>query len=534
MRLFYTECETSYGLDLINAINQGEQGPRVVWSGSQFKTWSRNDLKKKPSFDSIDVLDTKLLYKRATLHSNFEKYFEKIDQDVIEFFTNIELDFYTLTDRTNYVPVTFRERKRFFRDLIRFWIGFLKAEKIEGVYFPYAPHVPHELVLYQAARYLGLKCFYFSHTAINNWSLIRTNFQEIDFVPTDYLEQRTVEQIKSEIPENLLNDLYADSIVTNAVIKDNDSFNKQDINVKKIAFSTSVETYKRTLKSQVRAKLGTFYHSLLKRKASKFYLPMAMDEKSNLSYWNKAGKKHDLFAADLKSFHDDHAKTIDLTKPFIYFAMHLQPEQTTQPEAGIFEDHLLVLETLVNALPDDLYIYIKENPRQYDTSINRVSAQHFRDKTDLEEFLKSHKRVKLVPQTVKTKDLIKKAFVCVTQTGTVGWESLMEGKPCITFGLPWYSGCTSCFNVKNTHDVKKALALIPAQTKDIVEKNILKFIHYYQGIFFIGSLSDRTNVAYNTVRYELLIKEHSQKITNLFIRQKIYNTMQIVPQSLTY
>ena len=66
-----------------------------------------------------------------------------------------------------------------------------------------------------------------------------------------------------------------------------------------------------------------------------------MDDRSSLPTWNKALRQHKKHAAELKADYESHAKDVDLQQPYVYFPMHLQPEMTTQPEAGIDEEHLV-------------------------------------------------------------------------------------------------------------------------------------------------------------------------------------------------
>ena len=200
--------------------------------------------------------------------------------------------------------------------------------------------------------------------------------------------------------------------------------------------------------------------------------------------------------------------------------MHLQPEMTTQPEAGIFEDHYLVLEQIIQALPKGWKIYMKENPRQYDVTINKISAMNFRDVSDLQNLIKASPQVEFVKQSIKTPDIIKNAKAVVTQTGTVGWECLTSGKPIISVAKPWYSGCASCYKVRSVEELKVAIDKVVKATKDEVTADLMRFLHFYQDKLFVGSLADDSNVAYNTRPYEALIKGHASAIAEFFDNNK--------------
>ena len=135
------------------------------------------------------------------------------------------------------------------------------------------------------------------------------------------------------------------------------------------------------------------------------------------------------------------------------------------------EDQQVALEMLLEALPKGWKVFVKENPRQFDHTLNTISGSLFRDKNDINKFTQD-KRVILLPQNIKSEDLITNAQITVTLTGTAGWESLNLGKPCITFGSPWYSPCRSCFIVETVNDIKKALSI--SKKKNEVKTDVLK------------------------------------------------------------
>lgn len=515
MRVFFVESKNPYTLDLIEGLSHTEC--RVTHAGSHDIAADEESLRRKMGCKNIQLVDAVALYKRDTLKSCYNSYFLPVDLQILQFFEVIERDFYILTDRSNHQPISFRQRKLYFRDLIRFWLGYLKKERIDAVYCPYAPHVGWELVLMQACRYLDVPFVYFSHTAINNRSLLRESYADIEVVPEGYLKGLSINEIKAQINPDLIKDFEEESLVTVAIKAENDAFNKQDVNTDQNLLSLIQQRAQNqiTIILHLKRMLGRAYYSVFGRTKRRFYLPLAMDNESSLASWSRALRRHKKVAEELKAFYESHAGGIDLSEPYIYFPMHLQPEMTTQPEAGVFEDHYFVLEHILACLPEGWKVYVKENPRQYDVTINAVSAVNFRDRKDIEDLMRSPK-VCLVPQSVRTTDLISHARIVVTQTGTVGWECLTSGKPCVTFGRPWYSGCHSCFKVSHIEDLKMALEKARNHPAGQVEADLIRFLHFYQNRFFIGSLSDPTNVAYNTRPYNELIEGHINALVFFF------------------
>ncbi|GEM_PF-3129835 len=514
MRIFFAESQNDYNIDLIEGLCRA--GCAVTHASAHAAEKDAALLKQRPGCGDIKFIDGIALHRRKKLKEKYGHYFVPVDADILAAFADIERDFYILTDRANHVPVSFRERKLFFRDLIRFWLGYLKEEEIEGVYYPCGPHTGSELVLMQACRYLGLPFVYLAHTAINNRSLLRSGYNEIPAVPEGYLKGLSADEVRAQTDTGLIRDYEEESIVTQAIKAENDAFHKQKVNTDP-ALAAQIQQARTQVSPALYVKraLGQLLN-IFQRHRDHFYLPLAMDGRSSPAAWSSALRRHKKAAAELKAFYEQHAKPLDPTQPYVYFPMHLQPELTTQPEAGIFEDHYLVLEHILAALPEGWKVYVKENPRQFDTTINAVSAMNFRDRQDLQDMLEASPLVHFVPQSVRTPDLIANAQAVVTQTGTAGWECLTSGKACITFGRPWYSGCRSCFKVSTVEELRAAFAKVPLLTAEQVRGDVMRLLHYYQDRFFIGTLSDPTNIAYNSRPYKDLLAGHIQALADFF------------------
>ncbi len=121
-------------------------------------------------------------------------------------------------------------------------------------------------------------------------------------------------------------------------------------------------------------------------------------------------------------------RQIDLSRPYVYFPLHFQPELTIDVFGDEFADQLSAVEALRRILPEEVHIYVKENPKQ---------TMYAREETFF-------RRLSAIPDTtyvnleVDTYALIRNSLAVATVVGTAGWEALQMGKPVITFGYAWY------------------------------------------------------------------------------------------------
>lgn len=127
---------------------------------------------------------------------------------------------------------------------------------------------------------------------------------------------------------------------------------------------------------------------------------------------------------------------IDLSNKYVYFAMHLQPEKTTSSWGGEYNDQLLAIERLSVMIPNDWFIYVKENPKQ----------RFFMRGKWFYKRLSMIKNVVVVPNETNTYTLLKNCQFASTITGTVGWEAIKGGKNVLVFGWGvWYKTLPGVF-----------------------------------------------------------------------------------------
>jgi hypothetical protein len=128
---------------------------------------------------------------------------------------------------------------------------------------------------------------------------------------------------------------------------------------------------------------------------------------------------------------------------YVYFALHLQPEQTTSGLESIYCDQLLAIESISSILPVGWRIIVKENPLQ--THFMRGDWFYCR--------LLSIPNVYYVSSQVDSNCLCSSARLVATIGGTVGFEAICVGKPALIFGPVWYQSLPGVFIWENTIDV---------------------------------------------------------------------------------
>ncbi len=137
-------------------------------------------------------------------------------------------------------------------------------------------------------------------------------------------------------------------------------------------------------------------------------------------------------------------QTPDLERPFVYFALQLQPEMTTSALGGPFKDQALAIEALARLLPPEVRILVKENPKQGAYMRGPMFFHRLQRIPNL-EFMPSH---------ASTHALTAKALYVASISGTVGWEAVRKGKPALVFGHTWYTSLPGVhsWHPELTHD----------------------------------------------------------------------------------
>jgi hypothetical protein len=181
--------------------------------------------------------------------------------------------------------------------------------------------------------------------------------------------------------------------------------------------------------------------------------------------------------------------------------LHKQPEKTTLPLGGIFDDTLLMAEIISASVPDDWVIYVKENVLQWAKS--NIYSEIFRFK-DFYKKLSRLKNVRFIPAETSAFELTRKSQAVATITGTPGWEAVLREKPVLMFGHRWYQYCDGVLRITDVDSCQGAILKIkngykPDKQRVLnylvsLDRNSIRAKDYNANVFTESGVSYEENV----------------------------------------
>lgn len=166
---------------------------------------------------------------------------------------------------------------------------------------------------------------------------------------------------------------------------------------------------------------------------------------------------------ELNRFYESIAEYPVEGERYIYFALHYQPEASSNPLGGReYADQMFPIHLLARSVPDDMKIYVKVHPEQLAPLRSR---EYYED-------IKRIPNVRLIKSECSTYDLIQNAFAVSSLTGTVCWEAQFFGIPAILFGYSHKNLAPLSYHVRTYEDCQQAIDKITKKEKKATSKDM--------------------------------------------------------------
>lgn len=395
----------------------------------------------------IEIVDFKLdRYIDENVDINTQ---ENFDVEILTSLKETESYVMTMFERSYNFYNSYVEKRALYIKYVYFWNDLIKKNNIEFALFDILPHAPYDYTLYGVCK-----------------------FHEVPFLFFDNIKPGYVflwdDWKKSPIG------LYNNSIDIKGI--DNYSLSKEGLKIWDSLYLGNAEPapyymnkkFRRSYNFKNRIKkLKRFWLQINSyKKLKKVLIAKNIISYNEKMYFNTIWKWQKTYFLNRALKKYSLKELPDKGEKFIYVALHLQPEVSTGPRAGVFIDQLIMIRMLSKSIPGDVKIIIKENP--YQKFLFR-SIDFFKEVTSLNN-------VSLVSKDVSTYELIENSICSVTCTGTVGWESLFKKKPVIAFGYPFYQFAPNILMVQNQNDLNAALKKILCEEINIREKDIKNYL----------------------------------------------------------
>lgn len=351
-----------------------------------------------------------------------------IDEQLIEDMRECEVMFMEIVCRQEWkYSIPYSTRKRWYLRHLQFWNDYILRNKINLFLSAWIPHELPDVVIYWLCKHHGIPVIYFHMSTERD-----TEFLEHDIEETAVQIVPRYEELLKEFAE------VTDPAKIPAPPHIEERFKAltDPLGQKPPLASVHVPGYWDHLRELLFRRPFTFL-----RYGAAFLTPSGLHRAMNA--WKR---RTDIRARN--AFYDAHAIDPDLSKPYVYLALHFQPEASTVPMAGVFCDQLLIARMLNAALPEGTLIYVKEHPKE--SSWFSRSVDYYCDFLELS-------KVRLVARSVNTFALREHCKAVATATGSVGFEALFRGKPVFMFGHRFYQYARGVFRIRTNDDLRKAV-----------------------------------------------------------------------------
>lgn len=332
-----------------------------------------------------------------------------------------------------------------------FWNSFLERKQITHVFFTRIPHEGYDSVIYHLCKKKNIPVMMAFASLIPNR----------DYALTDYM--KSDEEIGNEFEK--LKEQYKDAAADEIHLEGNtreefEKWTSLDPAKMKPAYMKG-NKLRRTFRARYgetnlirvwRGILGEEYEkygmgagflgaSVLKIPKLISVIPTTYKQwRYARPYWKETKR--------VNAFYEEVSEMPKPGEKYIYFALHYQPEATSNPlGGGAYTDQMIPLQILCRSLPKDTYVYVKAHPAQLAFF---CGISYYQDMLRIPQ-------VRLIRMECNTYDLIRNAFAVASLTGTACWESQFYGVPALLFGYSYKNASPLAYHVRTPEECRQAI-----------------------------------------------------------------------------
>lgn len=348
---------------------------------------------------------------------------------------------------TDFDIFTYDEAKRFYLHHLRFWNDVFERNQINYVFLTGIPHHTHDYIIYALTKVKKIPMCILAPTHLPHWCFVGNDLYALsERLDAAYNDDWKDNQNPVELPEDV--ERYYQ-----ALLREN--------KLEKMKVMLGSGSKKEHAKKEKRQIMGyVMWDKVLKRQLSRGKHGIAgLLRTGKLSAWRDAvlWMKKDAYCihkvhhklkncSELKEYEKLAVMPDMENERYVLFLLHLQPEATTLPQAGVFAEQELCIFLLAKVLKEyGIKLYVKEH-----------FVQPYRMRTFYED-LKNTDNVVLISSEAESVDLLEHCVAAATPAGTVTLEAIANGKPVLVFGYGGFEHGPGIYQIGNEEECRMAI-----------------------------------------------------------------------------
>lgn len=415
----------------------------------------------------------------------------------------------------------FLARENFFYSQASYYKGLLLHQKIELVIFEEEPHQINDYIIYLVAKMIDCKTLMAVRSISNLGIIYKTDYSDNDsfLFGFDKNDKRSNSELLEELPDDVLK--YYRRIQGNYhdVLKEHLWDQIDQLEIKKMLKTSSVITKllhhkKMLLKKITRRKLYNLMITILHFNSDQKVRKKSL-QNSKQSFLGYRISKYLTIRKkkDLEKYYQSLTKGLQelAHEKFIVLALQYQPEKSTCPLAGDFVNQQLILESLLDALPSDIKIVLREHPSQFVAEYTRY-GECYRTKQYYDQ-LNVNERVIFSDLGDDVFEIIDKSLAVCSAGGTILWEARLRGKMGINFAHAWFNALDGIHHVENYEDLMKCVGYIKSGLA-LDERECIQFLLRFCQASVIAAIGGPPQLEHYGLSAEQNANRHLRAIAN--------------------
>lgn len=425
--------------------------------------------------------------------------FEPVGRDIIDRLAIREPQILSLMTRIDFGDITYLEKQHRYYQYVRYWRGVLDKLKPDLVVFHDVPHIVFDTVLAQVAKMLGIRTIFKRPlTSMRDRVAFFDDFYNYHEVDEEYERLKSAARDENDLSEETLK-IYDDlrNLDAKSVPLKYAAYSGHSGKERGVEVLPNLGRVARNIRQFTFFKRLFDYARLLVKRQELCSITKQSPRGLTLKWRNIAYKKiRERFRREYQSLHNENP---DLSVPYVYFPLNRQPEATTNPMGGIFNDQILATDLLAAALPAGWKLYVKEHRDQW-----TLPLVHTGRYPGYYETMGRHENVELISVDISGFDLIKNARAVATVAGSTAMEAVVKDIPALIFGYPMYAGCEGMIRVHDSRSCEEAIRKIAGgYVPD--RMNVLRFFQALLNVS-VGAFIHKRHGAGSQYSYEESLK----------------------------